>query len=211
MNQWVASLDLSANEEADANIIVQSDDPLVQQEQHVTACVKQQVPGQQVDAILCVAGGWAGGNATNADCVKHTEMMVKQSLWTSVIAAKLASEFLAEGGFLGLTGAKAALEPTPGMIGYGLAKAAVHHMTKSLAAKGGGLPDQVTVLSILPVTLDTPMNRKWMPKADTSTWTPLDFVAQQLFQWSAGREDRPQSGSLIQLITTDGKTELVPV
>lgn len=27
------------------------------------------------------------------------------------------------------------------------------------------------------ITLDTPMNRKFMPKADKSTWTPLDFVA----------------------------------
>lgn len=175
----------------------------------MTASIKQLIPGQKVDAILCVAGGWAGGNATNADCVQNTELMVKQSLWSSVIAAKLGSEFLTEGGFLGLTGAKAALEPTPGMIGYGLAKAAVHHMTKSLAAKGGGLPEQVTVLSILPVTLDTPMNRKWMPKADTSSWTPLVFVAEQLYHWSSSEEGRPESGSLIQLITTEGKTELV--
>lgn len=175
----------------------------------MTASVKVLIPGQKVDAILCVAGGWAGGNATNADCVKNTELMVKQSLWSSVIAAKLAAEFLNEGGFLGLTGAKAALEPTPGMIGYGMAKAAVHHMTKSLAAKGGGLPENVTVLSILPVTLDTPMNRKWMPKADTSTWTPLEFVAQKLFDWSSVQEGRPESGSLVQLITKDGNTELV--
>lgn len=64
------------------------------------------------------------------------------------------------------------------MIGYGMAKAAVHQLTKSLAAEGGGLPAQSLVASILPVTLDTPMNRKWMPKADTSTWTPLEFLAE---------------------------------
>lgn len=64
------------------------------------------------------------------------------------------------------------------MIGYGMAKAAVHQLTKSLAADDGGLPPQSLVASILPVTLDTPMNRKWMPKADTSTWTPLEYVAE---------------------------------
>lgn len=55
-----------------------------------------------------------------------------------------------------------ATEGTPGMVGYGAAKAAVHQMTKSLAAAGAqsGLPEGVTVLAILPVTLDTPMNRK---------------------------------------------------
>ena len=66
------------------------------------------------------------------------------------------------------------------MIGYGMAKAAVHHLCKSLADPKGGLPKDSTTLAILPVTLDTPMNRKWMPKADTSTWTPLEFVAEYM-------------------------------
>lgn len=63
------------------------------------------------------------------------------------------------------------------MIGYGMAKAAVHHLTKSLAGKDGGLPNNSVAVAILPETLDTPMNRKWMPKADTSKWTPLTFVS----------------------------------
>ena len=66
------------------------------------------------------------------------------------------------------------------MIGYGMAKAAVHQLCKSLADPQGGLPKDSSVLSILPITLDTPMNRKWMPKADTSTWTPLEFVAESV-------------------------------
>lgn len=57
-----------------------------------------------------------------------------------------------------------------------MAKAAVHHLTKSLSAEESGLPSNATVVAILPGTLDTPNNRKWMPKADTSTWTPLDFI-----------------------------------
>lgn len=64
------------------------------------------------------------------------------------------------------------------MVGYGLAKAAVHQLTKSLALTGSGLPIDSNVVAILPITLDTPMNRKWMPKADFSTWTPLEFVAE---------------------------------
>lgn len=49
-----------------------------------------------------------------------------------------------------LTGAKAANEGTSGMIGYGMAKAAVHHLTKSLAAKGSGLPEGSHVVCIQP-------------------------------------------------------------
>jgi dihydropteridine reductase len=64
------------------------------------------------------------------------------------------------------------------MIGYGMAKAAVHQLTKSLAAENSGLPPNSLSVAIVPVTLDTPMNRKWMPNADFSTWTPLEFVAE---------------------------------
>jgi NAD(P)-dependent dehydrogenase (short-subunit alcohol dehydrogenase family) len=64
------------------------------------------------------------------------------------------------------------------MIGYGMAKAAVHQLVRSLAAPGSGLTQDATVLAILPSTLDTPNNRKFMPAADTSTWTPLEVVAQ---------------------------------
>lgn len=52
------------------------------------------------------------------------------------------------------------------------------------------------------------MNRKWMANADFSTWTPLEFVAETFFKWTNG-EARPENGSLIQLITKGGVTELV--
>lgn len=61
------------------------------------------------------------------------------------------------------------------------------------------------------VTLDTPANRKGMPNADFSTWTPLHFVAECFFKWSSsGSSERPSNGSLIQLITTNGETVLTP-
>lgn len=52
------------------------------------------------------------------------------------------------------------------MIGYGMAKAAVHQLTKSLASDGSGLPKDCTSVAILPTCLDTPANRKSMPKAN---------------------------------------------
>lgn len=148
------------------------------QETHILTQVKDIIKEQKLDGIICVAGGWAGGSAASKDFLANSELMWKQSVWSSVIAASLAAQTLKDDGFLSLTGAKAALEGTPGMIGYGMAKAAVHQLTKSLAEKDGGLPAGSLVASILPVTLDTPMNRKWMPKADTTTWTSLEFVAE---------------------------------
>lgn len=70
--------------------------------------------GNKADAIICVAGGWAGGNAAHKDFVKNSNLMWTQSVWSSVIAASIAAHHLKEGGFLSLTGAKAALGETPG-------------------------------------------------------------------------------------------------
>jgi dihydropteridine reductase len=199
---------LSENELADANILVNRDADFVGQETQVIDAVKAALNEDKLDAVICVAGGWAGGNAAK-DLAKNTDLMIKQSVWSSTISASVASQFLKEGGVLTLTGAKPALAATPGMIGYGMAKAAVHQLTKSLAASGSGLPDNSLVVSILPITLDTPMNRKWMPKADFSTWTPLEFVAELFHKWIQNPSDRPVNGSLLQLVTKDSKTELV--
>ncbi len=94
------------------------------------------------------------------------------------------------------------------MIGYGMAKAAVHQLVKSLSCDKSGLPEGSLAVALLPVTLDTPMNRKFMPKADFSSWTSLEFVARLLHDWADGRE-RPNNGSLVQLITKDGETKLL--
>ena len=53
------------------------------------------------------------------------------------------------------------------------------------------------------------MNKKWMPKADTSTWTPLQFVAELMYNWSDTSDERPRNGSLVQLVTKAGITDLV--
>lgn len=208
-NWWVGSIDLNNNPEADLNILVEKDESLVQQESKVLTTVSDALNGMKLDAVICVAGGWAGGNAKK-DLIKNSDMMWRQSVWSSLISSSLAASHLKEGGLLSLTGAKAALESTPGMIGYGMAKAAVHHLTNSLGQKDGGLPDNSVAVAILPITLDTPMNRQWMPKADFSTWTPLDFVAELFLNWSTGK-DRPTTGSLVQLVTKNFNTEVIPV
>nr|XP_023966458.1 dihydropteridine reductase isoform X2 [Chrysemys picta bellii] len=157
---WVASIDLAENEEANASVVVKMTDSFTEQADQVTADVGKLLGEQKVDAILCVAGGWAGGSA--------------KAKW---------------------------------MVGYGMAKGAVHQLCQSLAGANSGLPSGSAALAVLPVTLDTPMNRKSMPDADFSSWTPLEFLAETFYDWITGK-NRPSSGSLIQVVTTGGKTEL---
>ncbi|XP_022707400.1 dihydropteridine reductase-like isoform X1 [Varroa jacobsoni] len=208
-NFWVCSIDGSVNDTANENIVVDFTKDLQSQHEQISSELTTKLGGEKLDAVICVAGGWAGGNATNKEFIKNSDLMLKQSVWTSLIAASLSAKHLKQGGVCALTGAQASLSATPGMIGYGMAKAAVHHLVSSLAAPKSGLPDGATCVAILPVTLDTPMNRKWMPKADTSTWTPLEFVADLFVGWASDTAKRPASGSLVQLVTKEGKTELV--
>ncbi|XP_017330363.1 quinoid dihydropteridine reductase a [Ictalurus punctatus] len=207
---WVASIDIAANEEADVNVLAKICDSFCEHAEQVTSDVARLLGDQKVDAIVCVAGGWAGGNCASKDVFKNSDLMWKQSVWTSTISTYLASQHLKPGGLLTLTGAKASLSGTPGMVGYGMAKAAVHQLCESLAGQNSGLPAGTVAVAILPVTLDTPMNRKFMPDADFSSWTPMEYIAEMFYSWATGSE-RPASGSLIQLVTSGGKTEATPV
>jgi len=205
---WVACVDKAASDVADHSILVEGES-WVEQEQFVARAVAAGLDGgHQLDAVICVAGGWAGGSPKSKDFIKNAEAMWRQSVWPASISASLATAHLKEGGICVLPGAAPAVQGTPGMAGYGMAKAAVHQLTQSLASEGSGLPKDCVSLAILPVTLDTPMNRKWMKNADTSTWTSLDDLSSILWNWAVG-ENRPPTGSLVKLVTEDCKTSLV--
>ncbi|GMS96807.1 hypothetical protein PENTCL1PPCAC_18982 [Pristionchus entomophagus] len=206
---WVLSV--GDNEKADAFVSVPKECSTIQdQEKHVLSEVARKLPeGGKLVGILCVAGGWAGGNASKDTMVASADLMMRQSVWPALIAARLAALHLAPTGLLQFTGAAAAVSGTPGMIGYGLAKAAVHQLTASLAGTKSGLPSGATVIALLPATLDTPMNRKWMPKADVSGWTSLSWISDLLHSFVSNPESRPESGTLIKLETANGETTTV--
>ncbi|KAF9583756.1 hypothetical protein BGW38_008652 [Lunasporangiospora selenospora] len=199
--QWnVTSIDFVANQEATTNVLLEKTDSLEEQGRRVTGAV-----AGEVDAIVCVAGGWAGGNAASNELFANSELMWKQSVHSSLVAAHLASKNLKAGGLLTLTGAFPAQKGTPFMIGYGMAKAAVHQLVASLAGPDSGIPADAKVNAILPITLDTPMNRSGMPGADFSSWTPCPEVAERIHGWATG-EIPMTSGKLVEIVTKDSQT-----
>lgn len=196
------------NDESSTNhediILLDPNDSPVNQEQQVLAVLAAK---PEVDAVICVAGGWCGGSASSSNFIPGALSMLSQSLHSSLLAARVAS--VKKAPLLVLTGAAAALQATPAMIGYGVAKSAVHALTKSLAAKGSGLVEGGVVVALLPVMLDTQANRKSMPNADwSSTWTPLPDVAQLIYSFI---QTPPTSGSLIRIETKNGVTETTVV
>ena len=150
----------------------------------------------EFDCVINVAGGWVGGTIADENLLASVDKMWSFNVQSAVLSSHLACKHLKEGGLLVLTGAAAGLSPTPGMIGYGITKAATHHLIKSLAANESGMPAGSTVAGILPITLDTIPNREAMPKANFETWTPLNFVGSLLVDWACGN-DRPNNGNTI--------------
>lgn len=160
---------------------------------------------ESFDVIFCTAGGWAGGDASSLDMLDGVESMYSACIASAAASAYLASSLLKPGGMLVLTGSAAALGGTPGMLGYGMAKAATHQLVASLSA-GEGLPAGVRTVAVLPGVIDTPGNRGGMPDADTSTWTPASAIAEQVLQWESLPATAP-SGSMWEPVTADGKTQ----
>lgn len=129
-NARVVSLDHGKNETADISIVLNNEKQNTSESQanYVLEALKENglvmegCEGKVFDAIICVAGGWCGGNIVDKGFLKSVDLMWKQCVESSVVASFLAGAVLKEGGLLVLTGAEAALGPTGGMIGYGIAK-----------------------------------------------------------------------------------------
>lgn len=54
--QWVGSIDLNANDQADANIIVDKEAGWVDQETAILSQLQGLLDSNQLDAVICVAG-----------------------------------------------------------------------------------------------------------------------------------------------------------
>ncbi|PJF16577.1 hypothetical protein PSACC_03578 [Paramicrosporidium saccamoebae] len=191
----VVSVDLTANSQSAHCVTISK--PLSDPNNLETASKTASAHGP-FDAVFCVAGGWQGGSSTSAAFIQSAVAMWEMNVLSATLAASLTS-VLSPSGLMVFTSAKASLEPTPGMLGYGMAKAATNHLIASLA-------DKVACVGVLPVTLDTEMNRKAMPDADFSTWTPLDVLANKMCEWAMVPESRPKSGSLVIVETTSEGT-----
>lgn len=90
------SIDLASNDAASDNVTVTANNPsLTKQADEILSGLQKSLDNGKVEAIACVAGGWAGGSPGDADFVTNAESIIQQSLWTSIIATQIAAKFLA--------------------------------------------------------------------------------------------------------------------
>ena len=81
-----------------------------------------------------------------------------------------------------------------GMVAYTASKAAVAAMTVALAEEV--VKEGILVNAIAPSTLDTPVNRQAMPKADHAAWAKVEEVAATIM-FLASPDNRVTRGAVV--------------
>jgi NAD(P)-dependent dehydrogenase (short-subunit alcohol dehydrogenase family) len=128
-------------------------------------------------ASIHLAGGFAAKRLTDSG---KSDLMAQ--LDTNLVSCFLCcraalKSFGADGGRIVNVAARPALEPRTGagMTAYTIAKSGVAAFTAALAEEVAR--DGVLVNAVAPSIMDTPANRKAMPKADHALWPKVEQVA----------------------------------
>ena len=149
-----------------------------------------------VDALIHLMGGFAGGNP-----VQETD----DALWDRMMNLNLRSAFLmfraalpamlaARHGRIVAVGSRTGTDPAAGLSAYGVSKAGLVALVRTLALelKGTG----VTANVIMPSVIDTTANRRSMPGADTSRWVKPQSIA-SLIAYLVSDDARDVNGAVI--------------
>jgi NAD(P)-dependent dehydrogenase (short-subunit alcohol dehydrogenase family) len=145
-----------------------------------------------VDALVNVAGGFRFAAQEEAG-PEVWQAMFDINLLTCANMCRVAAHSLPDGGAIVNVSAAVAEKAGLGFSPYAASKAGVARLTESLAAALGG---RVRVNAVLPLILDTPQNRKDMPKADHGSWTAPSAVA-EVIAFLASDGARAINGALI--------------
>ena len=144
----------------------------------------------RLDVLAHTVGGFAGGQSVAETDDRTFEQMLDLNLKTTFYLLRAVLPLMRKTGNARLIaiGSRSALEPGANVGAYSASKAAMVSLIKTVALenKDAGLTANV----ILPGTMNTPGNRKAMPKADPSQWVQPATVA-SLMVWLAleGRQD----------------------
>jgi NAD(P)-dependent dehydrogenase (short-subunit alcohol dehydrogenase family) len=149
-------------------------------------------------ASIHIAGGFAYapiGETTVATLRRQVDMNFV-SCFLCCRAAVAAMTQSADGGRIVNVAARPALEGRAGanMTAYAASKAAVATLTLALAEEVVG--KNILVNAIAPSILDTPANRKDMPKADHAAWPKVEEVARTIV-FLASSDNKVTRGAIV--------------
>jgi NAD(P)-dependent dehydrogenase (short-subunit alcohol dehydrogenase family) len=152
----------------------------------------------RIDILAHLVGGFAGGKT-----VAETD----DATWKQMLNVNLHSAFyilraviphmrrIASGRIIAI-GSRVTEEPARDIAAYSASKAALVSLIQTVALENKDFA--ITANVLLPGTMDTPGNRRAMPKADPSKWVQPASVA-SLIVWLAGDAGKDVSGAAIPL------------
>src|SRR5690349_2562803 len=152
--------------------------------------------------VVNIAGGFAWAPIADSP-LRVLQQQLSMNLVSCALSCRAAvANFRKSGPGSGMGGhivnitARPALNPRQGtnMTAYTASKAAVAAFTVALAEELKG--DNISVIALAPSTIDTPANRKDMPKADHASWVKPSAIA-ELIAAHLSLSETINSGALI--------------
>jgi dihydropteridine reductase len=103
----VTNIDFNTNVNTKSNIVLKSNLNASQNNKDVINYFQKEGKGSVFDAIVVSAGGWVGGSIKDDDYLHKVNNMLEVNLMPSLLAAHLATKYLADKGLVVFTGAAA--------------------------------------------------------------------------------------------------------
>lgn len=147
----------------------------------------------RLDILNNLAGTFKGGSALDTGLMRE---LWEDNVLTAVTAGAACLRPMRARGYGRIVSVSAvgALKGARNSAAYSMSKSALVRWTESLAAEVKG--DGVTVNAVMPTTIDHPVNRAQMPKADPKLWPSPDEVANVILFLSS-REASGVNGAAI--------------
>ena len=134
---------------------------------------------EQIDAALLLAGGFVAGGAADATGNEIKTMFAINFETAYYVTRPVYNHMFERGkGRIVLVGARPALDPAAGKtaVAYALSKSLLFQLAEILNTDAKG--KDVVANVVVPSTIDTPNNRKWMPNADFDSWVKPEQLAE---------------------------------
>ncbi len=166
-------------------------------ERGADSAIRQTVQwGGRLDAVAHVMGAWHGGAKVGDTALGVWEAMMAVNLTSGFLLANAAIPRMVDGGggSIVFVSSRAAREQRAGNGAYAVSKAGLIVLAETIAEeyrdKG------IRANCVLPGTIDTPANRRAMPDADASKWTPPEEIARVIL-FLASPESAPVNGAAV--------------
>jgi NAD(P)-dependent dehydrogenase (short-subunit alcohol dehydrogenase family) len=131
----------------------------------------------KIDVLVNTVGGFRSGKPLHETPMQEWDFLMNLNARSVLVAMRAVLPHLLKRGNGAIVniGARPGLAGKAKMAAYSASKSAVIRLTESVSAEVKDFGIQVNC--ILPGTIDTPQNRKDMPKADFSTWVEPESLA----------------------------------